>query len=46
MTIGGWITMCLSMGAFAFLFVWCMYKVISSDKVEVEKKKESTKKTH
>ncbi len=32
MTTGGWITMCVSMGAFASLFVWCMYKVISSDK--------------
>ncbi len=32
MTIGGWITMCVSMGAFASLFIWCMYKVISSDR--------------
>jgi hypothetical protein len=32
MTIGGWITMSVSMGAFALLFVWCMYKVLTSEK--------------
>ena len=31
MTLGGWITMCVSMGAFALLFIWCMYKTLSSD---------------
>ena len=39
MTIGGWITMGISMGAFATLFAWCMYKVLTS-----EKQKKSTKK--
>ncbi len=32
MTVGGWITMSVSMGAFAILFVWCMYKVLTSEK--------------
>lgn len=31
MTLGGWITMTISMGAFACLFVWCMFKVAVSD---------------
>ncbi len=30
MTLGGWITMGISMGAFAVFFVWCMYKVYTS----------------
>lgn len=30
MTIGGWITFILSAGSFAMLFVFCMYKVLTS----------------
>lgn len=39
MTLGGWLTMCISMGAFAFLFIWCMLKVIYSDKAQDKKTK-------
>lgn len=31
MTVGGWITMSVSICAFAGLFVWCMLKVLMSD---------------
>ena len=37
MTLGGWITMTISMGAFATLFVLCMLKVIFSDKKQTKK---------
>jgi len=30
MTIGGWITMILSVGFVVSLFVWCIVRVISS----------------
>lgn len=32
MTIGGWITMCVSMSLFGGLFFFCMRKVLSDDK--------------
>ncbi len=28
MTVGGWISMCISVGAVVSLFVWCIVKVI------------------
>ncbi len=34
MTIGGWITFILSTGSVCALFVWCMYKVVSSGRAE------------
>ena len=30
MTVGGWITMLLSVGFVVGLFVWCIYKVITA----------------
>lgn len=32
MTIGGWITFSLSVGAFTALFIWCIYMVITAKK--------------
>ena len=29
MTIGGWITMVVSIGLVTGLFIWCVYKVLS-----------------
>ena len=31
MTLGGWITFTLSVGAFSILFVWCICKVALTD---------------
>ena len=31
MTLGGWFTFVLSVGAFSMLFTWCIYKVASTD---------------
>lgn len=36
MTPGGWIIMLLSVGSVITLFVWCLYKVLSTPE-EVEK---------
>lgn len=44
MTIGGWITMCVSMGSFALLFIWCMQKALLSDKSARQKKRQDTQK--
>ena len=30
MTIGGWVTMILSVGFVTALFVWCVYRVLRS----------------
>lgn len=30
MTLGGWIVMLVSVGAVVTLFVWCIYKVLST----------------
>lgn len=30
MTVGGWITMLLSVGSVVSLFVWCIIKVVTS----------------
>ena len=38
MTLGGWFTMIISMGAFACLFIWCMFKVAASDYRRAAKK--------
>lgn len=43
MTIGGWITMCVSMSLFGGLFFFCMRKVLSddkSDRLDSRKKRE------
>ena len=37
MTIGGWITMCVSMSLFGGLFFFCMRKVLSDDKNAAQK---------
>lgn len=29
MTLGGWITMILSVGSVTVLFIWCLWKVLS-----------------
>ena len=30
MTLGGWITMILSVGFVVILFVWCIYRVVTA----------------
>lgn len=34
MTLGGWITFLMSVSSFTLLFVWCLYKVISTKRKE------------
>lgn len=34
MTLGGWLVMIISVGTVTGLFVWCIYKVMTEDKVE------------
>ena len=34
MTLGGWLVMIVSVGTVNSLFIWCIYKVMTEDKVE------------
>lgn len=34
MTLGGWLVMIVSVGTVTILFTWCIYKVMTEEKVE------------
>ena len=34
MTLGGWLVMIVSVGTVTSLFSWCIYKVMTEDKLE------------